>query len=75
MLALVKTGPGPGLALETVPDPAVGINDVRKSSICASVGGGSFGCARAAIAAKLSGVASIMRQVPQRFGGQCPGRG
>jgi threonine 3-dehydrogenase len=38
MLALVKTGPGPGLALETVPDPAVGINDVLirvlKTGIC-----------------------------------------
>jgi threonine 3-dehydrogenase len=28
MQALVKTGPGPGLSLETVPDPVVGINDV-----------------------------------------------
>jgi threonine 3-dehydrogenase len=38
MLALVKTAPGPGLSLETVPDPAVGINDVlirvRKTGIC-----------------------------------------
>jgi threonine 3-dehydrogenase len=38
MLALVKTGPGPGLSLETVPDPEVGINDVlirvRKAGIC-----------------------------------------
>jgi threonine 3-dehydrogenase len=38
MLALVKTAPGPGLSLETVPDPAIGINDVlirvRKTGIC-----------------------------------------
>jgi threonine 3-dehydrogenase len=38
MLALVKTAPGPGLSLETVPDPEVGINDVlirvRKTGIC-----------------------------------------
>jgi threonine 3-dehydrogenase len=38
MLALVKTAPGPGLSLETVPDPSVGINDVlirvRKTGIC-----------------------------------------
>jgi threonine 3-dehydrogenase len=38
MLALVKTSPGPGLSLETVPDPGVGINDVlirvRKTGIC-----------------------------------------
>ena len=38
MLALVKTAPGPGLSLETVPDPAFGINDVvirvRKTGIC-----------------------------------------
>jgi threonine 3-dehydrogenase len=38
MLALVKTAPGPGLRLETVPDPAVGINDVlirvRRTGIC-----------------------------------------
>ena len=38
MLALVKTGPGPGLALETVPDPVVGINHVLirvlKTGIC-----------------------------------------
>jgi len=38
MLALVKTGPGPGLSLETVPDPRIGINDVlvrvRKTGIC-----------------------------------------
>ena len=38
MLALVKTAPGPGLSLETVPDPEVGINDVlirvRKAGIC-----------------------------------------
>jgi threonine 3-dehydrogenase len=38
MLALVKTAPGPGLSLETVPDPQVGINDVlirvRKTGIC-----------------------------------------
>ncbi len=38
MLALVKSEPGPGLRLETVPDPEVGINDVlirvRKTGIC-----------------------------------------
>ena len=38
MLALVKTAAGPGLSLETVPDPAFGINDVvvrvRKTGIC-----------------------------------------
>ena len=38
MLALVKTAPGPGLSLQTVPDPAVGINDVlirvRRTGIC-----------------------------------------
>jgi threonine 3-dehydrogenase len=38
MLALVKTAPGPGLSLETVPDPVIGINDVlirvRKTGIC-----------------------------------------
>jgi len=38
MLALVKTAAGPGLSLETVPDPVVGINDVlirvRKTGIC-----------------------------------------
>jgi len=38
MLALVKTAPGPGLSLETVPDPKVDINDVlirvRKTGIC-----------------------------------------
>src|SRR5512144_752371 len=38
MLALVKTAPGPGLSLETVPDPQIGINDVlirvRKTGIC-----------------------------------------
>jgi threonine 3-dehydrogenase len=38
MLALVKTSPAPGLSLETVPDPAVGINDVlirvRRTGIC-----------------------------------------
>ena len=38
MLALVKTAPAPGLSLETVPDPEVGINDVlirvRKTGIC-----------------------------------------
>ena len=38
MLALVKTAPGPGLSLETVPEPAFGINDVvirvRKTGIC-----------------------------------------
>ena len=28
MLALVKTGPGPGLDLREVPSPTVGINDV-----------------------------------------------
>jgi len=38
MLALVKTSPGPGLRLETVPDPVIGINDVlvrvHKTGIC-----------------------------------------
>jgi threonine 3-dehydrogenase len=38
MLALVKTSAGPGLSLETVPEPAIGINDVlirvRKTGIC-----------------------------------------
>jgi threonine 3-dehydrogenase len=38
MLALVKTAAGPGLSLETVPDPKVGINDVlmrvRRTGIC-----------------------------------------
>ena len=38
MLALVKTAPGPGLSLENVPEPAMGINDVRiavrKTGIC-----------------------------------------
>ena len=38
MLALVKTGPGPGLALTDVPVPAIGINDVlirvHKTGIC-----------------------------------------
>src|SRR3954467_14416427 len=38
MLALVKAAPGPGLTLETVPDPRPGINDVlirvRKTGIC-----------------------------------------
>jgi len=38
MLALVKTSPGPGLRMETVPDPAIGINDVlvrvHKTGIC-----------------------------------------
>jgi threonine 3-dehydrogenase len=38
MLALVKTTAGPGLSLETVPDPEAGINDVlvrvRKTGIC-----------------------------------------
>lgn len=38
MLALVKTGPGPGLSLESVPDPSLGINDVlirvRRTGIC-----------------------------------------
>jgi len=38
MLALVKTGPGPGLDLRRVPRPTVGINDVlirvRKTGIC-----------------------------------------
>jgi threonine 3-dehydrogenase len=38
VLALVKTGPGPGLSLESVPEPVVGINDVlvrvRKTGIC-----------------------------------------
>ncbi len=38
MLALVKTSAGPGLSLETVPDPTIGINDVlirvRRTGIC-----------------------------------------
>ncbi|MFM2105380.1 MAG: L-threonine 3-dehydrogenase [Chloroflexota bacterium] len=38
MLALVKQAAGPGLSLETVPDPAIGINDVlirvMKTGIC-----------------------------------------
>src|ERR1043166_5881754 len=38
MLALVKTEAGPGLRLETVPEPATGINDVlirvHKTGIC-----------------------------------------
>jgi threonine 3-dehydrogenase len=38
MQALVKTEAGPGLRLETVPDPEIGINDVlirvRKTGIC-----------------------------------------
>jgi len=38
MLALVKTSAGPGLSLETVPDPVPGINDVlvrvHKTGIC-----------------------------------------
>jgi threonine 3-dehydrogenase len=38
MLALVKSGPEPGLSLQTVPDPVIGINDVlirvRKTGIC-----------------------------------------
>jgi threonine 3-dehydrogenase len=38
MLALVKAAPGPGLRLETVPDPEIGINDVLirvlKTGIC-----------------------------------------
>ncbi|HEY6057045.1 MAG TPA: L-threonine 3-dehydrogenase [Candidatus Limnocylindrales bacterium] len=38
MLALVKTVRGPGLRLETVPEPEIGINDVlirvRKTGIC-----------------------------------------
>jgi threonine 3-dehydrogenase len=38
MLALVKTGPGPGLSLESVPEPEIGINDVlirvHKTGIC-----------------------------------------
>ena len=38
MLALVKTGPGPGLELKDVPPPGIGINDVlikvRKTGIC-----------------------------------------
>lgn len=38
MLALVKTAAGPGLSLETVPDPVIGINDVcirvRRTGIC-----------------------------------------
>jgi threonine 3-dehydrogenase len=38
MLALVKTGPGPGLSLQDVPEPVPGINDVkirvRATGIC-----------------------------------------
>ncbi len=38
MLALVKTAPGPGLSLESVPDPEIGINDVlirvHRTGIC-----------------------------------------
>ena len=38
MLALVKTAAGPGLSLESVPEPQIGINDVlirvRKTGIC-----------------------------------------
>jgi len=38
MLALVKTAPGPGLELTTVPEPEIGINDVlirvHKTGIC-----------------------------------------
>ena len=38
MLALVKTAAGPGLRLETVPEPGIGINDVlirvHKTGIC-----------------------------------------
>ena len=38
MLALVKAEAGPGLRLETVPEPEIGINDVlirvRKTGIC-----------------------------------------
>jgi threonine 3-dehydrogenase len=38
MLALVKTAPGPGLELTTVPEPSIGINDVlirvHKTGIC-----------------------------------------
>ena len=38
MLALVKTGPGPGLELTDVPVPVIGINDVlirvHKTGIC-----------------------------------------
>jgi threonine 3-dehydrogenase len=38
MLALVKSAAGPGLSLETVPDPEIGINDVlvrvHKTGIC-----------------------------------------
>jgi len=38
MLALVKAEPGPGLRLETVPEPAIGINDVlikvHRTGIC-----------------------------------------
>jgi threonine 3-dehydrogenase len=38
MLALVKTRPGPGLELTTVPEPSIGINDVlirvHKTGIC-----------------------------------------
>jgi threonine 3-dehydrogenase len=38
MFALVKTSPGPGLRLETVPEPTIGINDVlirvHRTGIC-----------------------------------------
>jgi threonine 3-dehydrogenase len=38
MLALVKNAPGPGLTLESVPDPEIGINDVlirvHRTGIC-----------------------------------------
>src|SRR6476660_5252141 len=38
MLALVKTAPGPGLSLENVPEPPMGIDDVRirvhRTGIC-----------------------------------------
>ena len=38
MLALVKTAAGPGLSLDTVPDPRMGINDVlirmHETGIC-----------------------------------------
>jgi threonine 3-dehydrogenase len=38
MLALVKKGPGPGLGLESVPEPVIGINDVlirvHRTGIC-----------------------------------------
>ena len=33
MLALVKTGPGPGLELTDVPVPKPGINDVDRKSV------------------------------------------